>query len=398
MIRYNDSTMRRAILRAIVSRSLQSTYRQIASSPETMNLSELDFDLPHELIAQRPLEQRDASRMLLLNLATGDWEDRYFRDFPDLLRGDELIVFNNARVIPARLFGKRAGIRASEPGAHSLSKHEHLRTQIEVLLVRQLRPGTWETLVRPGRKIPVGERIVFGDGDLEGEVEARGDFGLRVIRFISKTGFHEALNRLGHIPLPPYIKRDDEPLDRERYQTVYAKQGNAVAAPTAGLHFTSEMLTRLRERSIEIAEITLDVGLGTFEPVRTQRLEDHKIHAEAYEIPGQTVAAITLAKTENRPVLAIGTTVVRALEDAAEKAQGSDDMLTAGRAAADIFLYPGKPMRIVNQLLTNFHLPQSSLLALVATLTGREELMRAYRHAVESRYRFYSYGDCMLIR
>jgi S-adenosylmethionine:tRNA ribosyltransferase-isomerase len=363
-----------------------------------MKLSELNFHLPEELIAQKPLEQRDASRMLLLDRASGKWEDRHFREFPELLRGDELIVFNNARVIPARLFGKRIGIHASEPGMHSPAKHEHLQTQIEVLLIRQLEPDIWETLVRPGRKIPIGERIIFGDGELEGKVEARGDFGLRVIRFSSKTGFHEALHRLGHIPLPPYIKRSDEPLDRERYQTVYAKQGCAVAAPTAGLHFTAELLARLGARRIEMTEITLDVGLGTFEPVRTERLEDHQIHAESYEIPAQTADAITHARAAKRPVLAIGTTVVRVLEDAAEKAQGSDALLRAGHAEADIFLYPGKPLRVVDHLLTNFHLPQSSLLALVATITGREELLRAYRHAVESGYRFYSYGDCMLIR
>jgi S-adenosylmethionine:tRNA ribosyltransferase-isomerase len=363
-----------------------------------MKLTELDFDLPHELIAQRPPDKRDDSRMLLLDRASGEWQDRHFREFPDLLRGDELIVFNNAKVIPARLFGKRIGIHASEPGEHSRVKLEHLQAQIEVLLVRKLGPDVWETLVRPGRKIPVGERIVFGDGELEGVVESREDFGLRVIRFASKTGFHEALDRLGHIPLPPYIKRDDEPLDRERYQTVYAKQGSAVAAPTAGLHFTPELLTRLRERKIETAEITLDVGLGTFEPVRTEILEDHKIHAESYEIPKPTAAAIARAKAQDRPILAIGTTVVRALEDAAEKAQGSDALVSEGQAEAEIFLYPGKPIHVVSQLLTNFHLPQSSLLALVATLTGREKLLRAYQHAVESRYRFYSYGDCMLIR
>lgn len=363
-----------------------------------MKLSELNFHLPEELIAQKPLEQRDASRILLLDRASGKWEDRHFRELPELLRGDELIVFNNARVIPARLFGKRIGIHASEPGVQSPAKHEHLQAQIEVLLIRQLEPDAWETLVRPGRKIPIGERVIFGDGELEGKVEARGDFGLRVIRFSSKTGFHEALNRLGHIPLPPYIKRGDEPLDRERYQTVYAKHGSAVAAPTAGLHFTVELLARLRERRIETTEITLDVGLGTFEPVRTERLEDHKIHAEAYEISSQTVAAITRARADQRPVLAIGTTVVRALEDAAEKAQGSGVLIRAGRAEATIFLYPGKSLRVVNQLLTNFHLPQSSLLALVATFTGREQLLHAYRHAVGSGYRFYSYGDCMLIR
>lgn len=336
--------------------------------------------------------------MLLLDRASGRWEDRHFREFAELLRGEELVVFNNARVIPARLFGKRIGIHASDPGVHRPAKHEQLQTQIEVLLIRQLEADAWETLVRPGRKIPIGERIIFGDGELEGKVEARGDFGLRVIRFSSKTGFHEALHRLGHIPLPPYIKRSDEALDSERYQTVYAKHGCAVAAPTAGLHFTAALLARLRERRVETAEITLDVGLGTFEPVRTERLEDHKIHAEPYEIPAQAVEAIKRARAEKRPILAIGTTVVRALEDAAEKARGSDAPIRAGRAEADIFLYPGKPLRVVDQLLTNFHLPQSSLLALVATITGREELLRAYRHAIESGYRFYSYGDCMLIR
>lgn len=363
-----------------------------------MNLSELNFELPPELIAQRPLERRDASRMLLLDRRTGQWDDRHFRELPDLLRGDELIVFNDARVIPARLFGTRIGIHASEPGRHSPAKHEHLQAPIEVLLVRQLAPGTWETLVRPGRKIPVGERIVFGDGELEGIVESRGDFGLRVIRFSSKQEFNETIGRLGHIPLPPYIKREDERLDRERYQTVYAKQGSAVAAPTAGLHFTPELLTQLRDKGIEMAEITLDVGLGTFEPVRTERLEDHKIHAETYSIPVETVAAVTRAKAANRPILAVGTTVVRALEDAAEKAQGASALLVSGRFEANILLCPGKPIRVVDQLLTNFHLPQSSLLALVATLVGSAPLLGAYRHAVETGYRFYSYGDCMLIR
>ena len=257
-----------------------------------MNLDELNFDLPPELIAQRPLAKRDDSRMMLLDRISGKWEDRQFREFPELLRGDELVVFNNARVIPARLFGKRIGIRATESGAHNPAKQEHLQADIEVLLVRQLDENRWETLVRPGRKVPVGERIIFGDGELEGVVQGREEFGLRVIRFVSKSGFHEALVRLGHIPLPPYIKREDEPADRDRYQTVYAKQGSAVAAPTAGLHFTPEMLTRLRERKIETAEITLDVGLGTFEPVRTEKLEDHKIHAESYEISEAAAAAI----------------------------------------------------------------------------------------------------------
>jgi len=374
-----------------------------------MNLDELNFDLPPERIAQRPLAARDASRMLLLDKTTGAWDDRQFREFPDLLPGDELIILNNARVLPARLFGGRVGIHAAPPGIHNPARHQHLQAPIEVLLVRQLTPDTWETLVRPGRKISVGEKIIFGSGESEGErdgepeleaiVESRGEYGLRTLRFTSKASFHEALSRLGHIPLPPYIKRADEPADRERYQTIYARQGSAVAAPTAGLHFTPEILERIRARNIEIAEITLDVGLGTFEPVRTERLEDHKIHVESYEIPAATAQAIAQAQKNGRPVLAIGTTVVRALEDAAEKAaQRGSATLNPGKSEAAIFLYPGKPLRVVNQLLTNFHLPQSSLLALVATLAGQQNILRAYQHAVAAEYRFYSYGDCMLIR
>jgi S-adenosylmethionine:tRNA ribosyltransferase-isomerase len=360
-----------------------------------MNLSELHYDLPAEQIAQRPLPERDASRMLLLDRISGDWDDRDFREFPDLLRGDELIVVNNARVLPARLFGRRAGIHASEPSRDSPARTEFLQTPIEVFLVRQLAPDTWETLVRPGRKVRIGETIIFGEGELEGRIEGRGEYGVRTVRFSSKNGFHESLNRLGHIPLPPYIKRADERLDHDRYQTVYAKQGNAVAAPTAGLHFTRGILGRLREKGIEIVEITLNVGLGTFEPVRTERLEDHKIHAESYEISESTASIIINAMREHRPVLAIGTTVVRALEDSAEKGDGQ---VLPGIAEARLFLYPGKPFRVVNQLLTNFHLPQSSLLALVAAFVGRENVLGAYRHAVDAGYRFYSYGDCMLIR
>ena len=363
-----------------------------------MNVTDFDYKLPPEQIAQRPLEDRAASRMLLLDRATGAWEDRSFRELPDLLHGDELIVVNNTRVLPARLFGRRAGLHAEPPGRNNPERGEFLQAPIEVLLVRQVGADTWETLVRPGRKVPVGERIVFGEGELEGIVEGRGDFGLRIIRFTSRNGFREAVNHLGHIPLPPYIKRADEPSDRERYQTIFAREGSAVAAPTAGLHFTPEIIARIRARGVEIAEITLDVGLGTFEPVRTERLEDHPIHAEAYEIPEATAVVIACAKGEKRPILAIGTTVVRALEDAAEKSEGRHEPVAAGKSEAKIFLYPGKTFRIVNQLLTNFHLPQSSLLALVAAFAGRENVLRAYRHAVDAGYRFYSYGDAMLIR
>jgi len=363
-----------------------------------MNLSELDYDLPPERIAQHPLPERDASRMLFVDRTTGARGDRRFRELPDLLRGDEVIVINNARVIPARLFGKRAGIHAQRIGAHNPAVTEFLQSDIEVLLVRQLDADRWEALVRPGRKIPTGERIVFGEGELEACVEGRGQYGLRVLRFRSRRGFHEALARLGHVPLPPYIKRVDEPEDRERYQTVFARKGNAIAAPTAGLHFTPEILKGIREKGIDILEITLEVGLGTFEPIRTERVEDHVIHREAYEIPEETASAVERAKRENRPVLAIGTTVVRALEDAAGKNLDRGAPIASGKAEASILLYPGQPFRIVDQLLTNFHLPRSSLLALVAAFAGRENILRAYRHAVDAGYRFYSYGDSMLIR
>jgi S-adenosylmethionine:tRNA ribosyltransferase-isomerase len=363
-----------------------------------LKLSDFDYDLPPERMAQWPLEERDASRMMLLDRKSGAWEDRTFREFPDLLRGDELVVINTSRVLPARLFGHRQGIHAQEPAKHDPARHSHLSSRVEVLLLRSFGDGEWEALVRPGRKIPVGETIVFGEGQLEAVVTARAGFGIRRLRFSTAGDLTKAIEELGHIPLPPYIKREDSPLDRERYQTVFAREGTAVAAPTAGLHFTPEILSRLHARDIEIAEITLDVGLGTFEPIRTETLEDHQIHSEAYEIPEAAAEAVARAHSENRPVLAIGTTVVRAVEDAAEKFATKTVPLAAGRGEATIFLYPGKEFRIVKQLLTNFHLPRSSLLAIVAAFAGREKVLAAYRHAVERGYRFYSYGDCMLIR
>jgi S-adenosylmethionine:tRNA ribosyltransferase-isomerase len=373
-----------------------------------MRLSELDYELPPERIAQRPLEERDASRMLLLDRRTGSWEDRAFREFPALLRGDELLVVNNTRVIPARLLGRRAGMRSGPPARAGKARSEFLQSPIEVMLLRRLSDDAWEALVRPGRKIGVGEKINFGEaGELEAEVEWRGDFGLRHLRFRSTGDLMQTIERLGHVPLPPYIHRSDDPADRERYQTIFAARAGAVAAPTAGLHFTSAILDQLRARKIDIAEITLEVGLGTFEPIRTDELEEHRIHREAYEIPETTAQAIMRARLERQPILAIGTTVVRALEDAAEKAaaeiappsaRAETPLVNPGRAEAEIFIYPGKSFRVVDQLLTNFHLPRSSLLAMVATFAGRENILRAYAHAVESNYRFYSYGDCMLIR
>lgn len=365
-----------------------------------MRLDALDYRLPPDQIAQRPLGRRDASRLLELSRREGSLNDHLFADLPNLLRGDELIVLNNARVIPARLFGRREGVHSQPPSR--TTRHEYLTGKVEVFLTRQVDSQTWEALVRPGRKMQTGERIQFGDGELAAEVISRGELGLRTLRFVSRdtSGVSEHLERLGHIPLPRYIHRTDEVSDRERYQTVFAKQPGAIAAPTAGLHFTPEVLDKIRARGVEICELTLDVGLGTFQPVHAETLEDHLMHAESYEIPIQTVQSIQQARFARRPILAVGTTVVRALEAAALRAaeSGSPELLLAGKAYARLFIYPGFHFRVVDALLTNFHLPRSTLLALVCAFAGRENVLAAYNHAVQAGYRFYSYGDCMLIR
>jgi len=365
-----------------------------------MRLDELDYVLPPELIAQRPLPQRDSSRLLGLSRQTGAIEDHHFASFPNLLRGDELLILNNARVIPARLFGHRTGVHSQPPSR--ASRAEHLTGNIEVLLTKQVEPDTWEALVRPGRKLPVGEGIRFGEGSLEAEILTRGELGLRTLRFTSKTAepVDQLLDRLGHIPLPPYIEREDESSDRDRYQTVFAKRRGAIAAPTAGLHFTPEIFECIRNRGVEVCELTLDVGLGTFQPIHAEKIEEHAMHAESFEISEETAERIQRARFEKRPIVAIGTTVVRALEAAALQAfeSNSKSLVQAGRADARLFIYPGFQFRVTDALLTNFHLPRSTLLALVCALAGKENVLAAYRHAVGAKYRFYSYGDCMFIR
>ena len=371
-----------------------------------MQRSDFQFELPENLIAQAPLPEREASRMLILNRERLSWEDSTFRSLPDVLRGDELLVVNNARVIPARLFGHREGVRSEAPGRNRRTAREFLSSPIEVLLTRQVARDEWEALVRPGRKMRVGERVHFGNGDLTAEVVSRGEYGMRRIRLTAKGDVTQAIERLGHVPLPPYISREDQPADRERYQTIFADHPGAVAAPTAGLHFSPAILERLRKRGIEMAPITLDVGLGTFQPIHEEEIEQHQIHSERYEIPEAAAAAICKARRETRPILAVGTTVVRALEAAAQKSAArhgalldpAKSLVEPGAAEASIFIKPGHTFRVVNQLLTNFHLPQSTLLILVSAFAGRELILRAYRHAVDARYRFYSYGDCMWIR
>lgn len=360
-----------------------------------MKLKDFRYDLPAGLIAQRPLEERAGARMLALKREGGEREDARFSEFPEMLRGDELVVVNNARVIPARLLGRRAGVRSEPVSAKSRIRGEHLTATVELLLLRpREQPDTWEVLARPGRKVRVGERVIFGEGELTAEITGRGDYGLRTVRFSCEGDFRATLERLGHVPLPPYIDRPDESPDRERYQTVFAKEWGAVAAPTAGLHFTPGLIERVRERGCEMAELTLEVGYGTFQPIRAGRVEEHRMRSERYDLSEETAGAVNRARADGRPVLAVGTTVVRALESAA----GEDGRVRAGAGETGLFIFPGYEFHVVDKLLTNFHLPESSLLILVCAFAGREKVLAAYRHAVEHGYRFYSYGDCMLIR
>ena len=372
-----------------------------------MRLDELNYHLPAAQIAQRPLDRRDASRLLLLDRRRGAYEDRLFAELPDLLWGDEVLVLNNARVIPARLIGRRVGGGGVADNT-SVSRSSESRGpasgggRVEVFLCRQREPDVWEAMVQPGRKMRMRQKVVFGEGELSAEVCSYEERGIRTLRFASNDSrtVAEHLERLGHVPLPPYIERADEESDRERYQTVFAKRSGAIAAPTAGLHFTPEMLEKVQGRGAEVCEITLDVGLGTFQPIHSETLEGHKMHAESYEISDRTAQQIQQAKAAGRTILAVGTTSVRALEDSALRAAnaGARDLLLSGRAEARLFITPGFSFRVVDALLTNFHLPRSTLLALVSAFAGRENVLAAYKHAVEAGYRFYSYGDCMLIR
>jgi len=358
-------------------------------------VSEFNYHLPPELIAQEPLADRAASRMLHVDRVSGTIHDRCFRDFPDLLRPDDLVIFNNTRVFPARLYGTRSGSRAQALSQHNPAAKEFLKGKVEVLLTHQVSqdPNEWECLVHPGRKIGVGERLFFGEhGEVQAEVLSRGTFGERRIRFDPVPDFFGWIEKAGHVPLPPYIDRKDRNDDRDRYQTVYARERGSVAAPTAGLHFTREILDRLRQRGIETAEVTLHVGLGTFQPVRVDRVQDHTLHRESYTISEDAADKINRALDAHRRIVAIGTTTVRTLEDAARNRRAE-----AGSREASIFIYPGYELEIVGALLTNFHLPQSTLLMLVSALGGKDLILRAYDHAVREKYRFYSYGDCMFL-
>jgi S-adenosylmethionine:tRNA ribosyltransferase-isomerase len=337
------------------------------------DLAEFDYHLPEELVAQEPLPDRAASRMLVVDRASGRYEDRAFRDLPEFLGPGDCLVLNDSRVFPARLYGHRAGWQG----------------KVEVLLVRPMPAGgrVWEALVRPGRKVRTGERIFF-DGGLEAEVIGRGEFGQRTLSFPANRDLFEDFERIGHVPLPPYIRRADRPQDRERYQTVFAAEKGSVAAPTAGLHFTPELLEACRARGARTAYVTLHVGLGTFQPLHDEQLREGKLHREWFRIGAENAALMGAASR----LVAVGTTSMRSLESALARGP-----LEAVSGETDLFIRPGYAFRGAGALLTNFHLPRTSLLMLVCAFAGTDLALAAYRHAVEQRYRFYSYGDCMLI-
>lgn len=359
-----------------------------------LRVSDFDYNLPEELIAQQPPAERGQSRMMILDRHAGAFRDSFFSEFPAQLHPGDLLVLNDSRVIPARLFARRTLRREKEKPTG----------RIEVMLTGPAGDNRWRALVRPGRKIAIGERLVFpapnGEILLEADVLERGQYGERLLEFapVKETdgNFFAVLDRIGHIPLPHYIHRPDESKDRERYQTVFARESGSVAAPTAGLHFTPQILEAIRARGMEIARITLHVGLGTFAPLRVERVDEVKLHRERYSISPETAEALNRAVREGRRIVAVGTTTVRTLESAAQRYVPGELQPHSGET--EIFISPGFEFRLVRALLTNFHLPQSSLLMLVSAFAGRECVLAAYRHAVEQRYRFFSYGDCMFIQ
>ena len=344
-----------------------------------MFLSDYNYELPEELIAQHPLDERGGARMLLIDRERGEWQDSQFAELPSYIRAGDVVVINNTRVFPARLVGRR----------------EVTGGRVELFLVRELEPLVWETLARPARRLQNDARVSFGDERLRAQVVDVLEDGRRTVRFECDGSLEEAIEELGQTPLPPYIKRDGESFDedRERYQTVYARARGAIAAPTAGLHFTPHVMEELMARGAEIVEITLHVGYGTFEPVRVEDLSEHAVAPEQYEISEAAAETINEARARAQRIISIGTTTTRALESAVDE----EGQIRAGASLAQLTITPGYRFRVVNALLTNFHLPRSSLLVLVATFAGRDLALAAYAHAVKAHYRFYSYGDCMLI-
>jgi S-adenosylmethionine:tRNA ribosyltransferase-isomerase len=348
-----------------------------------MLLSDFDYELPEELIAQQPLEQRDASRMLILDRAKKTQEDSRFELFPEYIRPGDVVVVNNTRVFPARLIGRR----------------EASGGRVEVLLAREVEPAVWEALVRPAQRLKVGARLRFGDSKLRAEVLECSARGLRLLRFHAAGSESDSLETLliqqGHTPLPHYIRRPEGESadDSERYQTIFARERGAIAAPTAGLHFTPEIISAVQSRGARVLEITLHVGYGTFEPVRVDNIEEHRVAPEFFEIRAEVASTINEIRSQGGRVIAVGTTTTRALESSVNE-QG---LVTAGAREGELTITPGHQFRVTDALLTNFHLPRSSLLLLVSAFAARDFTLAAYRHAVAAGYRFYSYGDCMFV-
>ena len=340
-----------------------------------MDVKDFYYDLPQELIAQDPLEDRSSSRLMVLDKITGEVEHRHFKDITEYLRPGDCLVINNTKVIPARLYGVKEGTEA----------------KIEILLLKRKENDIWETLVKPGKKCKIGTKIVFGEGILTGEVVDIVEEGNRLIQFHYEGIFEEILDRLGQMPLPPYITHQLQ--DKNRYQTVYAKYDGSAAAPTAGLHFTPELLQQVRDMGVEIAEVTLHVGLGTFRPVKETDVLKHHMHSEFYKIEQSEADKINKAKKEGHRVIAVGTTSTRTLESAADE----NGFLTEKSGWTEIFIYPGYQFKVIDALITNFHLPKSTLVMLVSALAGREHILAAYKEAVEKKYRFFSFGDAMFI-
>jgi S-adenosylmethionine:tRNA ribosyltransferase-isomerase len=353
-----------------------------------MNLSDFDYTLPKELVASHPVQPRDQSRLMYVRRATGEISHHAFAELPELLRPADLMVFNNTKVFPARLLGHRLGL-----ASQSYPTDKTPSAMIEVLLLKALGDDFWEVLVKPGRKMRVGERVRFGSR-LECEVVDRGELGSRRVRFLYQGNFDDLIDTLGHVPLPPYIDRPDQARDKAEYQTIFARKRGAVAAPTAGLHFTPAILRKLRDCGVETCEITLHVGLGTFQPVHADQIEDHQMEAEHFEITADVAQVIHAAKAQNRRVVGVGTTAARALESSAGRHNGT---IQAETGETRLFIYPGFRFSCLDGLLTNFHLPRSTLLMLVCAFAGREAILTAYQQAIDAKYRFYSYGDCMLI-
>ena len=340
-----------------------------------MKTSDFYYDLPERLIAQTPTEPRDAARMMVIHRDTGKREERIFRDLPEYLRPGDVMVINQTKVIPARLLGEK----------------EETHVPVEVLLLKRLDKDRWETLVRPGRRLKKGAAVSFGGGILRAEIGGTTDAGGRVVTFLYKGVFEELLDRLGEMPLPPYIHEKLE--DPSQYQTIYAKQEGSAAAPTAGLHFTPEVMERVRKKGVEIVPVLLHVGLGTFRPVKAEDVSEHKMHSEYYEVSPEAAEKINRARQNGGRIVCIGTTSVRTLETVATE----DGIVHPGMGDTSIFITPGVKLKATDALLTNFHLPESTLLMLVSALMGREEALAAYKEAVEKEYRFFSFGDCMLI-